>query len=555
MRARLFAAIAALSITLLGGCGGSERSSRAVTSSIHDRIEVLKHPSARVARERLLEPKTVARFYEARQSRAAWDRDATGEIVEAIRGVSRDGLNPKDYHLEAIEKLSQGQSHTPEAQADLDLLLTDAVAAIADHVRFGRVLPATLNPEWNVDPRAGAPPLETTVAGIAGTHAVRRAIEDQRPDHFIYHGLVDALARMREFESHGGWPTIPPGGGIRPGASDPRIPAIRARLAITGELPGEARNDRTTYDDALRRAVMLFKADHRLDTTAVIDRATIEAMNVSASARANQARANLERARWVVNGLKDDFVLVNLPAFKAYLIRNQKNVWEARTQIGDEAKQTPTFRADMRTVVFNPDWSVPQSILVQEILTKMQSGDNVIGEKGLVLYDDHNQPVDPSSIDWKHVKPESFPYTLKQPPGESNALGRVKFLFPNPYSIYLHDTPSRHLFASNVRTFSHGCIRLEHPLELAEILLKGQDSWNSEKINRVLETGETQNVELEHSLPVLIVYWTVSVGASGRVHFAHDIYDLDPPLLAALDAPPWSHPTVVRAPTPTKMGP
>jgi murein L,D-transpeptidase YcbB/YkuD len=154
------------------------------------------------------------------------------------------------------------------------------------------------------------------------------------------------------------------------------------------------------------------------------------------------------------------------------------------------------------------------------------------------------------------VSPESFPYTLRQPPGESNALGRVKFLFPNSYSIYLHDTPSRQLFTATRRTFSHGCIRLEHPLELAEILLRNQDGWNSEKINQVLATGETQNVELEHPLPILIVYWTVSVGASGRIRHSDDIYDLDPPLLAALDAPPGSRrPAVTRSATTSKPGP
>jgi len=225
---------------------------------------------------------------------------------------------------------------------------------------------------------------------------------------------------------------------------------------------------------------------------------------------------------------------VNLPGFKAYLIEGGRNVWESRTQIGDEAKQTPTFRAQMQTVVFNPDWTVPRTILGEELLPELQGGKDVLTEKHIHLYDDKNQEVDPSSINWSSVDPETFPYTLRQPPEEMNALGRVKFLFPNKYSIYLHDTPNRHLFEVGRRTFSHGCIRIENPLQLAEILLRGQDGWDANRIDQVVATGETHNVALEHRIPVLIVYWTVTVGASGETRFADDIYDLDPPLLAAL---------------------
>ena len=260
-------------------------------------------------------------------------------------------------------------------------------------------------------------------------------------------------------------------------------------------------------------------------------------MNVTPAARADQVRVNLERARWVLGGLGDEFFLVNLPAFKAYLIRGGKNVWESRTQVGDEAKQTPTFRATMRTVVLNPDWTVPPMILAEEVLPAMQRGDNYLAKKKLVVLDAQNEPVNPSSIDWQNTTPETFPYTLRQPPDEENALGKVKFLFPNPYSIYLHDTPARTLFDAEKRTFSHGCIRIERPLELAQLLLDGQDGWDSSKIQETLQTGKTVNINLEHTLPVLIVYWTVSVGASG-VHTMQDFYSLDAPLLTALNAPP-----------------
>jgi len=293
--------------------------------------------------------------------------------------------------------------------------------------------------------------------------------------------------------------------------------------------------DSTRYDATLAHGVETFQARHRLTASGVTDAATIAAMNVPVRDRIAQVRVNLERARWVLGGLEQDFMLVNLPAFKAYLIRGGRNVWESRTQIGEEAMQTPTFRATIRTVVFNPDWTVPPTILQNEIFEDMRAGKNVIEDKGLVIYDASNHVVDSNAIHWDAVTADDFPYTIKQPPGDENALGKVKFLFPNKYSIYLHDTPNRALFEADRRTFSHGCIRIEHPLDLAVLLLEGQDHWDATKIEQSIASDSTHNVGLEHPLPILIVYWTVSVGAAGEVRYANDIYDLDPPLLAALD--------------------
>jgi len=490
--------------------------------------------------ERVLQPKTLTQFYEERSFKPAWEGKDAEQIVEALKGVERDGLTPSDYHLAAIEKLigDRETAASAETEADLDVLLTDAVAGMVDHVRYGLVRPASLDPRWNVDPRDGAPPLEQEVARIAAAGSVAEALEAEKPQHFIYRGLVGALAQLREISAKGGWPTVPPGKPIKPAETDARIPAVRARLLATGELQGSAEANSPRYDAELQKAVELFQARHRLDPDGMIDKNMIDAMNVSAATRADQVRVNLERARWVLGGLGDNFLLVNLPAFKAYLIRGEKNIWEGRTQIGDEATQTPTFRADMQTVVLNPDWTVPPMILANEVLEGMRKDGDYLARKDLVVLDGNNEEVDPGSIDWDEATPATFPYTVRQPPGTDNALGRVKFLFPNKYSIYLHDTPSRTLFDSERRTFSHGCIRLEKPLELAELLLSGQDGWNSKRINQVLESGRTEYVALAHPLPVLIVYWTVSVGASGEIRYMQDFYDLDPRALAALNAPP-----------------
>ena len=530
----------ALLALVVAACTGCSRAPAAeeVSQNLRTTVVSFGSGSASVADTPLLERKAVSTFYETRKYRGAWDlgSGAADRVVEAIRGIERDGLDPKDYHLETIEGMIQQRKEGANAELDakLDLLLTDAVAAMVDDVRYGRVRPSALNPKWNVNPREGAPPLQEELETIAGSRDLKQALESRRHDHFIYKGLVGALEQLRTITANGGWPNVTPGKSIKPGAVDSRIPAVRARLAATGELAKGSDLTSTRYDPALRKAVELFQARHRLDTSGVIGKETIAAMNVSAAQRADQVRLNLERARWVLGGLTSDFMLVNLPAFKAYLIRGGTNIWESRTMIGQEARQTPTFRARMQTVVFNPDWTVPPTILEEDVIQGIREGRDMIAQKNLEVFDANGELVDPSSIDWDSADPENFPYTLRSPPGDGNALGRLKFEFPNPYLIYLHDTPSKELFDADKRTFSSGCIRVQDPKGLANLLLRDQ-GWDDARIQEMIDAGETKRVAIENQFPILIVYWTVSVGRSGEVRYMQDIYDLDAPLLAALE--------------------
>jgi L,D-transpeptidase YcbB len=362
------------------------------------------------------------------------------------------------------------------------------------------------------------------------------AIESLKPSHFIYVGLKKELARFRTIAAAGGWPQVPVGTSLKPGARDPRVIAVRKRLTSTGELPSNTSPQSDVYDPEVEAAVKRFQEHHRLTAEGTIGRMTLDAMNTSVASRVGEIRINLERARWVVGGLSNSLLLVNLPAFKVYYIHDGKNVWESRTQIGKQARETPAFRADLRYIVFNPDWMVPPTILEEDILGGMRKGQNPIARKGLTMLDRHGNPVDPGSINWAEATPRNFAYTLRQPPGPENALGRVKFIFPNTYSIFLHDTPSRELFGADKRTFSSGCIRVEHPLDLALMLLE-DNGWTKERIQTVLDAGASETVFLKQPLPVLIVYWTVSVGASGDLRFARDVYDLDASLLRVLDTP------------------
>ncbi len=515
-----------------------------VQDALRSRVEEIRAsrvPSLRGATLHL--PLAVATFFEGRLFAPAWTVPAGADHVRrAIREIEADGLSPRDYHLAAIESLLEERTSSPSVlvEADLQILLSDAMAAMADHVRYGKVDPASLAPSWNVDNRVGAAPPETVLEQMAGASSPRDALEAQKPNHFIYLGLKQTLQRYRTLAAKGGWPAVPMGPAIKPGGADPRVPAVRQRLAATGELGAADANGGDVLDEALSAAVKAFQERHRLTADAAIGKSTIDAMNVPVGTRIDQLRANLERCRWVVAGLRDTFVLVNLPAFKVYVIRNAKNVWETRTQIGKEARQTPSFRADMRYIVFNPDWTVPPTILREDVLKPMAQGNNAVKRKGLTVVDRQGNVVDPSQVDWKKASAASFPYTLRQPPGANNALGRVKFMFPNEHSIFLHDTPSRELFGSDLRAFSSGCIRVEKPLDLAAVLLEPQGGWTAQRIQQAVAAGTTETVYLKEPLPVLIVYWTVSVGASGDLRFARDVYGRDGPLIRALDGPQGS---------------
>ena len=530
-----------LFLVLVAGLAASCSTPKLQSATLRPRVaRIVETPGETVRGEALLQREALVEFYKVRKNQPAWDLGSGARSVkEAIEGIRRDGLDPADYHLAAIDSLLGQDERTPDADADLELLMTDAVAAMIDHARYGRVRPASLDKRWNVEPRKGAPPLHEALARVAEAGSPAEGIEKEKPDHFIYVGLKGELERLRKVADAGGWPAIPPGRSIAPGTRDPRLVLVRARLAATGELARDAAlaADSSAWDSSLVTAVKLFQERHRLDADGVLDKETLEAMNVPVGERMNQVVANMERARWVLPNLGDDFLLVNLPAFKAYLIRDNQNIWETRTQIGKEARQTPSFRADMKHAIFNPTWTVPPTILKEDVLGGIARGENMLAKKNLKVYDRSGNQVDPSSVDWSSAQEGSFPYTLRQDPGPDNALGRVKFMFPNPYDIYLHDTPSKELFADEKRTFSSGCIRIEDPMGLAKILLADK-GYDDAKIEEVIAAGKTTQVNLTNSLPVLIVYWTTSVGASGEVRWAPDVYGRDPAVIAAMAAAP-----------------
>ncbi len=342
-----------------------------------------------------------------------------------------------------------------------------------------------------------------------------------------YQRLQVQLQRHRDLADAGGWPEVPAGPTIRPGSNDPRLAILARRLVVSGDL---ADNDvavsAADYDEVMQHAVLRFQARHGLDVDALVGPATLRALNVSIEQRIDQIRVNLDRARSFFDGQGNDFILVNIAGFSATVVRDGQTVWTTSVIVGDTENKTPIFRSTLKYVVFNPTWTVPRRIASEEMLPKIKQDPGFFDTGDYQLLDGGGNIVEPSSVDWSAVHVGNFRYTLVQQPGCSNELGQIKFGFPNEYSVFMHDTPAKWLFTETKRTFSHGCIRVNKPLDLAGVLLS-QDGWTRERIDSLIESEETKTVFLSEPLPILVVYWTAEVDDLGVIHFYDDIYELD----------------------------
>jgi murein L,D-transpeptidase YcbB/YkuD len=295
--------------------------------------------------------------------------------------------------------------------------------------------------------------------------------------------------------------------------------------------------DSPHFDADVAAAAKIFQQRMGLIDDAVVGKTTQTELNVPIAQRIRQLRVSLDRGRVLLHDLPGEFIIVNVSGYSIALVRGEQIVWEARAQVGKPYRQTPVFRSDITYLVFNPTWTVPPGIIEKDILPDARRDPNAITRRGLKVIDRSGSEINPSTVDWSRFKSGHIPYTLRQDPGPQNALGRVKFMFPNEYHVYLHDTPSKSLFDREERTFSSGCVRVERATELAELLLENQAGWDKTAIANTLAKGQIQNVTLKRKTPVLLTYWTAWVDAKERLNFRRDIYGRDELWAAGLDEP------------------
>ena len=341
----------------------------------------------------------------------------------------------------------------------------------------------------------------------------------------MYLRLQGALELYLQIADEGGWPSVPQGPTIEPGNDDSRVALLARRLLVTGDLDSWHEGNQR-YDDALRDAVLRFQARHGLETDALVGRNTLSALNVPVEQRIAQLRLNMERSLQTFDAGLSDYLLVNVPAFEASLVRDGEIVITTRVIVGETEAETPLFRAQMNRVVINPTWSVPYSIASKELLPKIQRDPGFLARGGYDVFDRDGNLVDPAQVDWSSLYSNNFPFTLLQRPGNSNELGRIKFMFPNDFDVCMHDTPGKRLFAYDSRAFSHGCIRVDDPVGFAEHVLE-PEGWSRDRIVTQLESSETASVSLAEPVPVIVTYLTAGVDEEGIVHFDRDIYSRD----------------------------
>ena len=459
--------------------------------------------------------KDVRAFYTQRENAPAWIdvRRPTGNGINAIAILNtarQHGFDPADYDAAALEQLGQSveqiDKQSPERLeklAEFDTRLTAALLKFARDVAAGRQ-----NGDEHFKNRRKAPDVVAAVS--AAVDDPEKFVDAVRPPHAEYAALQKALDDLIGQREKGGWPKV----------TNASSPALRERLAQEGFLK---------EGGDVAAAVKSFQDLHSIPATGIVDAATLAALNVPLEWRIQQVAINLQRWRWMPDDLGERHFLVNIPYFHLIARESGKPVMDIRVVVGKPGNNTPIFSEDMETVVFSPYWNIPDTIAENETAPAVARDPNYLAKQGIEILrvsSSGTQTLRSADVDWDN--PESLKgLAFRQKPGAGNALGHVKFLFPNPYNVYLHDTPADALFAKPGRAFSHGCIRVEEPETLAKYVLKGYPEWTDEKIFEAMQAGVEKHVKLKEKIPVHIAYFTAWVDENGGLHFQPDIYGYD----------------------------
>src|SRR5579884_2901181 len=435
-------------------------------------------------------------------------------LLTTLASADSDALRLDAFPLDSLSQALHaiGDKPTADQLADADVMLSAAYVAYGENMLTGQVSPQGLNQAWHINTQDER--VDSALTLSLRSDDLAAGLVRMRPQDSSYDSLRAELGRYRDIVKNGGWPNVPEGKALKRGQSDSpaRLAALRTRLRAEGYLTDSASTG-SVYTASLAAAVAQFQATHSIQVDSMLGKETVDAMNVPADYRLAQIAANLERHRWMPRDLGTRYVLVNVPQFYLHAYDSGQKTLDMKVIVGQEYedKATPVFADSMEYVVFRPYWNVTPSIAAKEIYPKLATDPNYLDENDMEEYNDHGTRG------------------IRQRPGPKNALGFVKFLFPNDYNIYLHDTPNHELFNKDVRAFSHGCIRVEHPGELAQWVL----GWPADKVDAAMHGADNHQVTLPKKIPVYIVYFTAFV-QDGQLNFGNDLYDRDNKLVAEM---------------------
>jgi murein L,D-transpeptidase YcbB/YkuD len=485
--------------------------------------------SARIADRQLIEVEDLRRVYRSRNHRPLWlpGSPLAGEsagLQRSLEESARHGLDPERYHLATIRRLVADAD--PADLTALELLLSDAFLAQVRHRSSGAVKPPTLDPGWQLAPDE-ADPAALLLLAAEGGRPVEDLLARLWPSTVGYRRLLE---KRTELIDAGEVSTVntPRGDLIRPGDSSERVTLLKQRLLGPGDYD-------QTYDERLREAVLAYQKSAGLEPDGVVGANTLEVLNATTVQWIDRIDANLERWRWLPRATPPSYLQVNIADFALTAVEDGEQVLRMDVIVGRPHRQTPVFSEALSYLVLNPYWNVPHSIAIEDKLPALKADPAALSAQGFeVKLEGRDDFLSVDAVDWNRVTASGFRHQLRRRPGSANALGRIKFMLPNPFAIYLHDTPDRRLFSREERSFSSGCIRLSRPLELAEWLLRRDGNPVVSKLPALLSSGETHTIYLRNALPTYLVYFTAFASADGAVSFRRDVYARDKPVIAAL---------------------
>lgn len=486
-------------------------------------------------------------FYSKREFLEVWSSDGiltelAYELRFEIRQARFDGLNPSDYHLGLIDAFFKTFESNKKNQVsndlaelvDLDLMLSDAFFQLASNLERGKVDPSLLKSTWGISQKAQKVNYSELLTISVEQGEIRRNLEKLYPNFTIYkrgREVIRALDEKSKSDSLT-WKPVKIDKTIKVGESNNSIPTIRQRLQFWGYMGQYESEDPKMYDSSLFRGVKEFQRKNGMEPDGALGKNTIAGINNSPVDLMNRAAVNMERLRWLPDTVKEaEIILVNIANFRLDYINKRDTIFSSKVIVGQRYHASPIFSAPMSYIVFSPYWNIPNSIARNEIIPAVRKNSNYLSQKNMEVVTYSGQPVDLGSINWSQ-KP--FPYMIRQRPGRGNSLGLVKFMFPNKYSVYIHDTPSRSLFDREDRALSHGCIRLQNPAEFAKLLLSDIPGWTEEKIQESMNRKSELIVNLNRKIPVVLVYLTFWADSKGQANFRQDIYDRDEEILKLL---------------------
>lgn len=510
---------------------------------------VSQNDASTITDPRLHPHAALSHFYQRRDFQPTWIANSgplpqLETLLKTIHQASGDGLREMDYDFWSLGPalwhdaffLNEFERMKVKDLAALDVALTEAMLRYAAHLSHGRVRPEELSLLFSGNEDLPISDLAGELANAMNDDRMDIFIEGLSPRHPQYRTLKEALQRYRQIQVGGGWPRISEGSKLKIGNKGTRVKALHRLLTITGDLQADAWLPNDWFSPPLEAAVKRFQSRHGLKADGIVGSRTLTALNIPVEARMIQLMLNMERWRWFPEDLGSRYVIVNIPAFELRVVEDRIETLSMRVIVGRKSRPTPVLVSKLTYLEVNPYWNIPQKIARRDLLEKIQDDPEFLVQQGIQVFDSWREDapeLDPLGIDWTNVSKNNFPFRLRQKPASRNALGRIKFMFPNSQSVYIHDTPGKFLFNKNRRLFSSGCVRVEDPVELAVQLLKDQH-WDRRRLEKYIDYDQNRAISLQTPIPVYLVYFTAWTDTGGDVHFSDDIYSHDRRLLFAL---------------------